>query len=197
MKALLYCTKNKPYLVKDAYLVKDGGKYFTGVAWQLRKWSLNGKIVAECDYEVEEIIANDVNLYDEYGIKYTTKNGYSGIDDNFEALLNDSCLNAFELNDYLGGYGGYAIHIKNLHIFDKPRDLSYYHNAEDIMCVLTNAPQNMMYCYDYKGMERKTSFYKDIFEKKVLIPIHPEQLCKKLNGESTIIVKKNVLKEML
>ena len=224
MKALLYCTKGKPYLYQGfarpmhTLDIHDPFNY----KWHLLKKtrtsaSLNGKIVAECDFEVEEIIANDVNLYDEYGIKYTTKNGYSDINNNFEALLNNSCLNAFELNDYLGGCDGYAIHIKNLHIFDVPKDFSEYSkNVEHCKCdeclenckkyckyyyaknnitqtintgcikyaCLYKAPQNMMYVFDGE-------------EKKVLISIHPEWLCKILNGEKKIEVRKKVLKEMI
>lgn len=150
-KLLLYCTKAKPYLVER--LSFNEKKFY-----QCRKkndyYSLNGKIVAECDFEVEEIIANDVKIYDEYGIKYTTKNGCSYIDDNFESLLNNSCLNAFELNDYLSGKNGYAIHIKNLHIFDKPKELNDYYKFDGIYNDINNwktidkAPQNMMYAYD-------------------------------------------------
>ena len=173
---LLYVTKQKPYINKLGDDISDYPDYVFNCE------GVNGKIVAECDFEVEEIIANDVNLYDEYGIKYTTKNGYSHIDDNFEALLDDSCLNAFELNDYLQGKNGYAIHIKNLQICNKPLKLSNFKNnkGENI----TKAPQNMMYVFDGE-------------EKKVLISIRPEWLCKILNGEKKIEVRKKVLKEMV
>ena len=185
MKALLYCCKNIPYINKYGNDITDYPDYVFDCE------GINGKIAAECDYEVEEIIANDVNLYDEYSIKYTTKNGYSHIDDNFEALLDNSCLNAFELNDYLGGYGGYAIHIKNLKIFDESKKTSEYNtynrngkvHIADIP--IYTAPQNMMYAFDYYG------------NPFVLISVRPELMCKILNGECTIIVKKKVLKEML
>lgn len=47
------------------------------------------------------------------------------------------------------------------------------------------APQNMMYCYGVNG------------KRYVLISIKPEWLCKILNREKTIEVRKKVLKEML
>ena len=207
MKLLLYCTKAKPMLRvarEDLFEHQDRArcykqediKYFTQYVSE-EMYQANGKIVAECDYEIEEIIANDVKIYDEYGIKYTTKNGSSYIDNNFESLLNNSCLNAFELNDYLGGHGGYAIHIKNLHIFDEPKKITAYHcktNKNDELCLnggcgykfFHKAPQNMMKVYDHWG---KGNEY-------VLISIRPEWLCKILNGEKTIEVRKKVLKEM-
>lgn len=217
MKLLLYCVKAKPYLYHDYDYCFDtmntidlGYKTFeytnqrvyddeTGkfLGWEtygnmFKNDSLNGKIVAECDFEVEEIYANDVKVYDEYGIIYTTKNGSQYMDNNFEALLNNSCLNAFELNDYLGGYSGYAIHIKNLHIFDKPINIRNYYNTaprtmQDCMNqrALVKAPQNMCNAYDV---------YKNHY---IVISIKPEWLCKILNGEKTIEVRKKVLKEML
>lgn len=55
MKILLYCTKSKPYLIgrkyssNKYYLVKDNS------FMDARDYIHNGKIVAECDFEVEEI----------------------------------------------------------------------------------------------------------------------------------------------
>ena len=208
MKLLLYCTKAKPYLVKDAYLVKDGGKYFIGSSSCLRKWSLNGKIVAECDYVIEKITCRKIGgEWESYG-EYT----------DFIELSKKSMLTQQELCNYLSkNAGGYAIHIKNLHIFDELKDFSEYSkNVEHCKCdeclenckkyckyyyaknnitqtintgctkyaLLYKAPQNMMYVFDLE-------------EKKVLISIRPEWLCKILNGEKTIEVRKKVLKEMI
>lgn len=169
MKLLLYCTKAKPYLYphfNNLYFTKN--KDFGNI-------KLNGKIVAECDFEVEEIelLGDEINIY--YGIE------------------NKSCLTTEQIENYLGydnDYKGYAIHIKNLHIFDKPRELydclihpkiePRYYGCEH----LSKAPQNMMYVE-----------LDDI--KYALISIRPEWLCKILNGEKTIEVRKKVSKEML
>lgn len=58
LKLLLYCCNGKPYLYKtdDTMIEKMDGDYHT----QLNKAvlndnCLNGKIVAECDFEVEKI----------------------------------------------------------------------------------------------------------------------------------------------
>ena len=178
MKLLLYCTKAKPYLVER--LPFNEKKFY-----QCRKkndyYSLNGKIVAECDFEVEyfNVLSKTIEGYKEFERK----------DVNY--VLERSCLSYTELVDYLGeNKVGYAIHIKNLHIFDKPRELydclihpkiePRYYGCEH----LSKAPQNMMYVE-----------LDDI--KYVLISIRPEWICKILNGEKTIEVRKKVLKEML
>ena len=191
MKLLLYCTKAKPYLYKTEKPMIE--KKFRDYHTQLNKAvlngnCLNGKIVAECDFDVEKI------YYSPMFCNYTTWS--LGKDE----LLNKSCLTFDELKDYLGtkdvignnGYNGYAIHIKNLHIFDKPIDIrNYYNIATRTMAdcmnqkALLKAPQNMCNAYDV---------YKNHY---ILISIRPEWLCKILNGEKTIEVRKKVLKEML
>ena len=211
MKLLLYCCKTKPYLIggyHKPYYLDKGGKC---AVMDARDNILNGKIVGECDFEVEKIIyrETDKTCYS-FGTKTLTPDN----------LLDKSCLTILELCKYIGnnpnwtkGKYGYAIKIKNLHIFDEPRDLSEYSKkVEHCKCdkcldhcknyyaknnitqtinkgctkytILYKAPQNMMYVFDLE-------------EKKVLISIHPEWLCKILNGEKTIEVRKKVLKEMI
>ncbi len=204
MKLLLYCTKAKPYLAKMEYseVNVDNGE----ITWyqqygittlkeeiQLFGYSkiLNGKIVAECDFDVEEIdtMALSEHVYDDY------------YNDNIDRISKESCLTCEQMCEYLGttwDSKGYAIHIKNLHIFDKPKELSEVYKIEDVGGMLftkqlINAPQNMMRVsinhWDYAAYEPN-----DI---NVLISIHPEWLCKILNGEKTIDVRNKVLKEML
>ena len=208
MKLLLYCTKAKPYLYHDKDYCFDtmntidlGYKTFeytnqrvyddeTGkfLGWEtfgnmFKDESLNGKIVAECDFEVQkiELLGDEINIY--YGIE------------------NKSCLTTEEIENYLGydnDYKGYAIHLKNLHIFDKPKELSEVYKIEDIGGMLftkplTKAPQNMMRVsvnrWEYSCYEPN--------DVNILISIKPEQLCKILNGEKTIEIRKKVLREML
>ena len=180
MKLLLYCTKSKPYLfdfILDQYPNRYG-LYDTKKDCDSEEEALNGKIVAECDYEVE--------WYDTY---------YSCMNFKENNGLVKSCLTDEELFDYLKGKSEfYSIHIKNLHIFDEPKELSDYYKTSKINTFddydlvnesIDKAPQNMMYCYDDKD------------DKKVLISIRPEWLCKILNGEKTIEIRKKVPKEML
>ena len=204
MKLLLYCTKAKPYLTRND-LPNERGEFYKH--WQLggeldRKHLygdtpiLNGKIVAECDFEVEEI-----KLLEDSNATMIT-NTLSE-----EELLKKSCLEGYELCNYLYdnlwcGQKGYAIHIKNLHIFDKPKELSYCFTeklykiidkifTDEIMTdgkwyrPVNKAPQNMM------------RVKRVLQEDGILISIRPQWLCKILNGEKTIEVRKKVLKEML
>ena len=173
IKGLLYCCKAKPSLMK--YENIDG--YYTDTDPVLDKRALlNGTIVAECDFEVEEI---------DYMKAECLTHTYLD-------LLKKSCLTDKQMYDYLKGKNGYALHIKNLHIFDEPRDIrNYYNIAPRTMAdcmnqkALLKAPQNMCNAYDV---------YKNHY---ILISIKSEWLCKILNGEKTIVVRRKVLREML
>ena len=126
-KLLLYCCKAKPYItisndkqrVYPSCVISDG----------IKEWHLNGKIAAECDFEVEEI--NDRSA------KFVCNRYYLEI-------LKKSCLTDKQMYDYLKGQNGYAIHIKNLKIFDKPKELSEY-GMDFPISPIVKAPQNMMY----------------------------------------------------
>jgi len=194
MKLLLYCTKANPYLRKlDNYFLDNHKDNYYWSKGQTTPFNFNGKIVAECDYEVEEIDCL-INTFTGEIIDYSGHTELRDID-----LFKRSCLDLESLKKYLGKKGGYAIHIKNLHIFDKPRELSDYYKIDSSITLrevlnrtkpvyipINKAPQNMMYCHGKKTGERY-----------ILISIKPEWLCKILNGEKTIEVRKKVLKEML
>ena len=232
MKLLLYCTKAKPYLYKnpnvlpnefDRYFLSKYDTFYSAFGDNLNY--INGKIVGECDFDVEEIELNVEYM----GLYYCGKtvNGWDG------SLCEESQLDNWQLLDYLGdkiGNKGYAIHIKNLHIFDEPKELSNYFGTNlpnpkhikfaknwighyywalgnyslsngkmsvneiiknfDYSISIKKAPQNMCYCYEKVGR----GLYD--FEKKVVISIRPEWLCKILTGEKTIEVRKKVLRCM-
>ena len=199
MKMLLYCTKTKWQLFRDIITGK----------WLIDKIknrnAVNGKIVVECDYEVEKIknkLTNDNSHLELSTVKLTEKE-----------LFEKSCLNRYEMFNYLqnnftkkGESNGYAIHIKNLHIYDEPKELSDFYKDNETFkyikelwenyglpdkddyddVIIKKAPQNMMYAYD-----------KDSPNEYALISIRPEWLCKILNGEKTVEVRKKVLREML
>ena len=192
IKSLLCCCNANPYLYKtdDTMIEKMDGDYHI----QLNKAvlndnCLNGKIVAECDFEVSiHNWYNDYNLFEKLYYQ-----------ENMMFNNENSCMSSRELVSYLGNNNlkkdFYAIHIKNLHIFDEPKELSDYFTTEKKMNTLDGynwvcesidrAPQNMMYAYDNSG------------DKYILISIKPEWLCKILNREKTVEIRKKVLKEML
>lgn len=188
LKLLWYCTKAKG---KNYYLRKlPNGRYCLS---RDKGELLNDKIVAKCDFEVEEM---------KFKMKYTAEkswNVYLTPSLSLYELKERSCLNNAILDNYKPNY---AIHIKNLKVFKKPKELKdfyvkgTYHNAEQMFIdeiqidgewfhPMKRAPQNMCYAYDIHG------------NKYVVISIHPEWACKILNGEKTIEVRRKVLKEMI
>ena len=198
-KLLLYCTKAKPYLNCD-YGLYDSESYFPEHFIYLadRKDQCsevaNGKIVAECDFEVEKI--KKVN-YDFILFTDTLDT---------EKLINKSCVGYFELVNYLKPNWdkeddlqnldtvGYAINIKNLKIFNTPKRLDevYYKSVyswgityEIGYHEIHKAPKNMMYVYNKDGKE-----------KKIIIPVSPQEMCRIANKEQTVLVRKRVLKEL-
>lgn len=184
LKALWYCTKSnlKLYKTRDNdYTTMKAKDNIFGYE------ELNGKIVAISDYEVEEVTYVD-NVFKE---NYHTKT----LD--FNELIKRSRLTIDDLVKYLGMGDfiekiGYAIHIKNLNIFDKPKKISDFYKVEKAKTKgmeparnLTKAPQNMCYAFDYLG------------NKYVVISVHPEWLCLILNELKDVEVRRKVLKEMI
>lgn len=177
MKLLLYCCKNphKLFATNEGYVLSD---FELGEHYKIKE-KLNGKIVAECDFEVEEIVCDGY--------------AYLPLNSNPAELETKGCLTEQELENYFTkkyGLVGYAIHIKNLHIFDEPKELSDYYSdlqrwVEIKAPTIKKAPQNMCYAFD------------DDLQDYILISIKPQWLCKILNGEKTIEVRKKVLKGML
>lgn len=177
IKLLLYCTKAKPYL--RVYPFDLSNSFF-----QLTKDNfnaLNGKIVAECDCDKVE--------------KFYMEN--QGNFRHLAEIMDKSCLNTFDLinyqgeNDYL-----YALHLSNVNVFDEPKELAKHtlDNNSDYYVkkwikkfdsfkgsALTKAPQNMCNVYD-----KNCNHY-------ILISIQPQHLCKILNGEKTIEVRRKIL----
>lgn len=185
-KCLLYCTKRKPYLfdlkgckVKQRYMCE---KSILGEP-------LNGKIVAECEVETKEICFEKISNGVGYDYHYTLPNG---------DYINGSCLSDVEMQNYLGEKNGYALFIKNLKIFDRRKELKdycvdnskYYREygwcltPKEMYTPIQKAPQNMQWCFDRRG------------NRYALISIRPEWLCKILNEEKTIEIRKKVLKGM-
>ena len=194
MKLLLYCTKAKPILFKpfewDCFPNDEASRFYLGDSKTIEiDEELNGKIVAECEFEVEKIVCVLRNTKEKgFFEEYTTKSLSE------KELLYASKIDEISFINYLDSKDGYGIHIKNLHIFGKPKELNDYYKTSKINTFdgydlvnesIDKAPQNMMYCYNEKG------------KKYALISIRPKWLCKILNGEKTIEVRKKVLKEML
>lgn len=223
VKLLLYCTKNgrplvwgsaNPYM-DDCYTQtygysrKEADKIFS---------MINGKIVAECDcdkveeiacccvpyrnknnlgyelfidngvYKVEwnknNIVGYDTLPYKEDGVVFERSDRY--IDSMFKNEdLQKMCLSPQELLDYLKlGNKGFAIYLSNLEIYDEPKELPEFYKDSFLKERILKAPQNMCKAYDKNG------------NKYILISIRPEWLCKILNGEKTIEIRKQIVNEL-
>ena len=172
VKCLIYCTKDKNNQLYRYY----GNKYDVLESKQdtmpQPDFFMNGKIVAQFDCEKVE----------KFDVPYPAY--FWEVKDKLEYITNNSCLSLMSLHHYLKNDSGYAIHVSNLEIFDEPIDLEkggIYKDYNYKIKMVTKAPQNMQYVNDLFGREY------------VLISIRPEWVCKILNGEKTIEVRKQVL----
>lgn len=192
IKCLIYCTKSKDYHL-DCEIVNGKKRWF---CWNKKSHhypfkyykdefgeeleeTFNGHIVVQFDCEkVEEIFYNG------------WWECYANDKDDINCHIFDNeltCLTTNQIKEYLGDKKGYAIHISNLEIFYEPLDLEkggiYKENGYRTKMV-TKAPQNMQYVNDIFGREC------------VLISIKPEWVCKILNGEKTIEVRKSIVNKL-
>jgi hypothetical protein len=101
------------------------------------------------------------------------------------------------MNDYVPNY---AIHIKNLHIFDKPKELNEFLYEDDTdghygVWTVERAPKNGTVictdCKDIGGVYCCRGTYGRF------LALRYQELCDVLNGKKTIVVRKKVSKEML
>ena len=130
--AYIYCKEGKPYLYdcKEIYLGKDDHRHYISKVCcnQKAKDLLNGKVVAKVTLNKVEPLkwhrTTGIDL-DYYKVVYELDNEYE--------LVKQSCLSHGDIEKYLQvkdkcNYRwhfdlGYAWHIDNLEIFDKPKDL--------------------------------------------------------------------------
>lgn len=125
----IYCTKGKPYLTKHCF----DGKYHTGNCLGTydgvaNNEPLNGLVVAKFTLKKITPIGKDM-----FGYCPFTSEILDG-----EWLGKGSCLTQNDLRRYLGDKTGYAWHIDNLVIFDKPKELKDYG--------VKYSPQSYCYC---------------------------------------------------
>ncbi len=145
----VYCMKDKKNYLYFCY-----NKYGRGVLRVNEKLEqtmpdclLNGKVLFKfrC-YTVEEITMGEDrrgSLFGSCHYGYHTENLRPNL------LMEQSCLDVKDLISYLGRKTGYAIHISDLEIFDKPKELSEFNHfimsIDWCLVPLERAPQN--FCY--------------------------------------------------
>ena len=178
VKLLLYCTKAKPRLFKslNKNIFYHSESNLDFLSDYERENILNGKIVCECECDKVE----------KFDVPYPAY--FWEVKDKLEHITRCSCLSLMNLHHYLGNANGYALHLSNVKVFDEPKDLNKYSKRlpNGDFQVLGNAPQNMM----------NVCKIKCLIEDYVLISIQPQHLCKILNGEKTIEVRRKILNSL-
>ena len=195
IKALLYCCINGKKLVKGLngyYLDCHSDNYYWGKKMP-SPMGLNGKIVCDCEVDTEELLKDnyyDENLSYNKGKDFFALKGYQEFNEGQAILEKRSCCDEDMLNAYKPNY---ALHLSNIKVFDKPRELKecYYYNSN--FDYLLKAPQNM--CYAFEPIQ-----FDEInidMRRLVLISVRPQWLCLILNGKKDIEVRRVVLKGMV
>lgn len=126
-EVLIYCTKEKPYIVASySGVVENEKPYYVDVRFMPPVISefINGKVVAKFTLNKVEEIPFD---YDEH-----------------IRIYDKCCVDMEELISYSKSKTLYAWHIDNLVIFDKPKELSEFKKWTTKITV-TKAPQSFMY----------------------------------------------------
>lgn len=140
----IYCTKDKGSHYNSRILRRYGDTFMIDkVDYKTLNPALNGKVVAKFTLNKVEELCPVIRLATNKVVLYRGKP--NGIDN--KPLLKQSCLTNEELNAYLQLGGGYAWHIDNLVVFDKPMELSNFkpHYVYPTNHRLTRAPQS--WCY--------------------------------------------------
>jgi len=117
-----YCTKGKRILGK----ILNIWTTFKPTKWTNKRY--NGKVIFKfrC-YKVEEIWNNRYKMISFPRNDYVERPTYKTENIAMEELLKKSCLTEKEISSYLELSIGYAIHISDLEIFDKPKELYEFH----------------------------------------------------------------------
>jgi len=142
----LLCSKAEPYLTKiyGEYLLT---KYTCDKSPDGNVEMMNGKIVAKFTLNKMNRIWQRQMLYDDFEHFYST-------DD--ERISEKACMTDDDIEKYFGGYNknGYAWHIDDLVIFDKPMELRefyqidvYRNEFEEQFKRINKSPQSWCYAY--------------------------------------------------
>ena len=211
MKLLLCCNKgNKQNILVGDKQTNYGvfSETLLGTTFNKDKY-LNGKIIIECDFEVEKIEYKHIKERDQFGLLHNEAwFEYKGLNvTHYECDLasRSGFKDAHSLWEYLFEYlidkegypqDGYVINIKNLHIFDEPR------NPEDYLTWdWVEYSSGPVYAIPKKLLTKITRMTKVMSLKydsgDYVIPLSPEEMCRIANKEQTSIIVKRVLKEML
>lgn len=150
----LYCTKAKG---KNILIQRKPNYYIETNDTDWKNVALNGKVVAKFILNKVDKIENLI-----FGCAVL------GVPQNYlDEIMKKSCLSINQLAKYLNGKVGYAWHIENLEIFDKPKELSeFYHYkkklidcgmdcppyVDEVKTTLYKTPQKCVWVYGEKQL---------------------------------------------
>ena len=127
----IYCTKDKELLHKncvDIYWVEDKDFQAKNKKFGIKTQPyLNGKVVAKFTLNKVEEITPFEEYESPFGMAYKLK-------ENKIVCCQKAQLTYDEYNHYLKGKKGYAWHISNLVIFDRPKELSEFKHYNKPSC---------------------------------------------------------------
>lgn len=117
----IYCTKGKPYLYRvnddDEFELDSKLRYIEDSNMFVKEYNaLNGKVVARWH----------LKKYDEFEVWSDVWLISDQVREELKTIRKNSCLSQAELLGYLGKKCGYAWHIEDLHIYDKPKELAEF-----------------------------------------------------------------------
>ena len=175
MKALMCCSNTRPYLEVHPFDLSNSFFRLTDDSFH----ALNGKIVAECEIEIERIESFVAQGLGSYIMGYQTdtlkfEELVSKIGNDYEKLYND-----------LKYENGYAIHIKNIQFIEEPYNVNEVWQYKKYNIHLKNAPKNMCAIYGKDG------------DPYVLITASSEELCRSLNKKQTILIRREIPERVL
>lgn len=113
-KCYIYCTKGRG----DCIWRWGGGVWYDTQFLNERPNRLDGKIIGEfvCD-RIDEFVNLPLSLFSTIG------------------TLEQTCLTAEQIREYLNGKNGYGWHITDLVVYDEPRELSEFYTEGDCDCM--------------------------------------------------------------
>lgn len=116
-KCYIYCTKDN----KTAFNNRNGNMFLSPKGWQDYS-ECNGKVIGEfvCD-----------KIYDLFPFSMGTGIELFDAPISLEKFCKESCLTEQEICDYIGEKDGYGWHISDLHIYDKPKELSEFKKTKE------------------------------------------------------------------
>ena len=122
-KCYIYCTKPKEVLLQ---VMKDGddvyGEAYHGkpVFIKTSEGSYYGTMLGKGQRIIGEFVCDSISEIKPFGIE------------NMDDFEKQTCLNSAEIVKYLGGFHGYAWHISDLKIYDKPKKLSEFETIDEM-----------------------------------------------------------------